>query len=395
MASDRRDVKRHIPLVVHLIYRLDFGGLETLLVDCINRMPAQRYRHAIICLTDYTDFARKIDKADVAIHALHKPPGLAPQTHLQLWRLLRRLRPDVLHTYNLPTIEYAPAAWLAGVPVRVHGEHGRDARDPHGRNTRHNLLRRLVLPFYDCYYAVSADLRDWLRDTIKVPADKNLLLANGVDTARFHPPADGQREATPELPAGCMVFGAVGRVQDVKDHATLVNAFIALLAMRPQQRARLRLAIVGEGPLLPALRAQVQAAGIADLVWLPGARMDVEVMMRRFSVFMLSSIAEGVPVTILEAMATGLPVISTAVGGVPEVVAEGVTGQLTPAGDAAALARAMAAYVDDPALAARHGAAGLERCLRQHSMAAMLQAYAGMYDRMLAGKRGQSTVQGH
>lgn len=380
------------PLVVHLIYRLDFGGLETLLIDCINGMPADKYRHAVVCLTDYTDFSKKITKPGVALYALHKPPGLAPATHLHLWRLLRRLRPAILHTYNLSAIEYAPAAALANVPVRVHGEHGRDARDPDGTNRRHNQLRRLVLPFYDCYYAVSTDLRNWLRDTIGVPDRKNLLLENGIDTARFHPPADGLRQATPELPQGAFVFGTVGRIQDVKDHAGLVDAFIALLALVPQHRARLRLAIVGEGPLLPALKDKVRAAGIEDLVWLPGARMDIDAVMRSFSVFVLSSIAEGTPITILEAMASGLPVVSTRVGGVPEVVLDGVTGALAPASDPQALAQAMARYVEQPELAARHGAASLERTHRHYSMNAMLQAYAGMYDAMLATKQRRTTL---
>ncbi|MFL9923610.1 TIGR03088 family PEP-CTERM/XrtA system glycosyltransferase [Herbaspirillum lusitanum] len=387
MESTETMPTRQPPLVVHLIYRLDFGGLETLLIECINRMPADKYRHAVVCLTDYTDFSKKISKPDVALYALNKPPGLAAGTHFKLWRLLRRLRPAVLHTYNLSAVEYAPAAALANVPVRVHGEHGRDARDPNGSNPRHNLLRRLVLPFYDCYYAVSADLRNWLKTVIRVPDAKNLLLENGIDTIKFRAPANGLRTATPELPQGCFVIGTVGRIQDVKDHAGLIDAFIALLALLPQQRDQLRLAIVGEGPLLPQLKEKVQRAGIADLVWLPGARMDVDEVMRSFSLFVLSSIAEGTPITILEAMATGLPVVSTRVGGVPEVVLDGVTGALAPASDPAALAAALATYVTQPLLAAQHGAAGLARIEQHYSMDAMLQAYAGMYDSMLANKQ--------
>src|SRR6476661_5862864 len=130
------------PLVVHLIYRFDFGGLETLVAECINRMPADSYRHAIVCLTGYTDFARKISRPDVQLIALNKPPGLAPGIHWKLWKLLRRLRPAVLHSYNLAAIEYAFTAALAGVPVRVHAEHGRDAADPQGLNRKHNMLRR-------------------------------------------------------------------------------------------------------------------------------------------------------------------------------------------------------------------------------------------------------------
>ena len=386
-----------IPLVVHLIYRLDFGGLEMLMVECINRMPVGKYRHAVVCLTDYTDFSQKITRPDVEVFALHKPPGLAPKTHLDLWRLLRRLQPTVLHTYNLAAIEYAVTAALAGVPVRVHGEHGRDARDPHGVNRRHNQLRRMLLPFYDCYYAVSADLHAWLKNVIGVPSQKNLLLGNGVDTGQFRPLAADdhidhdvgpmrQALAAEALPGDCCVFGTVGRIQDVKDHAGLVDAFIILLGRLPEYRSRLRLAIVGDGPLLPALKQKIDAAGIADQVWLPGARTDIAEIMRGFSVFVLSSIAEGTPITILEAMATGLPVVSTNVGGIPEVVLNDRTGTLVAPSDPIALADAMARYVEQPALIQAHGLAGRARILRDYSMTAMLAAYSGMYDAMLAAK---------
>ncbi|MEO8837746.1 MAG: glycosyl transferase group 1 protein, partial [Herbaspirillum sp.] len=94
------------PLIVHLIYRLDFGGLESLLVQCINRLPANKYRHAIVCLTEYTIFSEKITKPDVPIFALHKKPGLGLGMHIAIWQLLRKLKPAILHTYNLSTIEY-------------------------------------------------------------------------------------------------------------------------------------------------------------------------------------------------------------------------------------------------------------------------------------------------
>jgi sugar transferase (PEP-CTERM/EpsH1 system associated) len=360
--------------------------MEMLLVECINRMPADRYRHAIICLTDYTDFSKKIAKPDVQIFALHKPPGLALGTHVDLWRLLRRLKPTILHTYNLPALEYALPAALAGVPVAVHGEHGRYGNDPHGTNRKHNLLRRLLLPFYDCYYGVSADLHAWLKTTIGVPDRKNLLLGNGIDTEKFSPATGANPGLSSELPTDCFIIGTVGRVQDVKNHAGLIDAFIALLASVPEKSAHLRLAIVGDGPLLPDLKKQAEAAGVADRVWLPGARNDIADIMRRFSVFVLSSIAEGTPITILEAMATGLPVLSTRVGGVPEVVIDDVTGKLVPAADAAALAKGMEFYVRQPDVAALHGSAGKARIEKQYGMAAMIDSYMNMYDVMVAAK---------
>ncbi|NHZ34776.1 TIGR03088 family PEP-CTERM/XrtA system glycosyltransferase [Massilia rubra] len=367
------------PLVVHLIYRLDFGGLETLLVERINRMPAAHYRHAVVCLTDYTAFADKITKPGVQLFALHKQPGLSLGTHAALFTLLRRLRPTILHTYNLSAVEYAPAALLAGVPVRINGLHGRDAGDPQGRNRKHNLLRRLMLPFYDCCYANSADMLAWNRTVIGVAGNKSRLLSNGIDADKFTPQGSVARHFGPET----IVIGTVGRIQDVKDHATLLRAFVLLHARLPQ----VRLAIVGGGPLLAALQAQAEQAGVAHLVWLPGARLDVADILRGFDVFALSSIAEGTPGSALEAMASSLPVVGTRVGGVPEVVADGVTGILVPPSDAPAMAAALERYAFDAAMRLQHGAAGRARVERHYNMAAMVAAYESLYDALCEHKK--------
>jgi sugar transferase (PEP-CTERM/EpsH1 system associated) len=378
---------KQAPLVAHLIYRLDIGGLETLLVDAINRMPAHKYRHAVICLTDYTEFAQRITRPGVELVALHKPPGLELGTHKRLFKLLRQMRPEVLHTYNLGTIEYHATALLAGVPVRVHAEHGRDASDPHGVNRKHNLLRRLLVPAIDRYVPVSRDLERWLRGVVGIPQAKVQLIDNGVDTERFAP-ADAAA-APPEEPwnaPGVFVIGTVGRLQDVKDQACLIDAFVLLRAMLPEQRDRLRLVLVGDGPLRERLAQKIAGAGLQDCAWLPGPRSDVDVVMRSFSLFALSSIAEGTPVTMLEAMASGLPVVSTAVGGIPDLVAEGASGALVPPGDPQRLAEALAAYVLDEERTRRHGAAGRARIEQKYSVTAMLSAYVDLYDGLRKSK---------
>ncbi|MGO4381853.1 TIGR03088 family PEP-CTERM/XrtA system glycosyltransferase [Pseudoduganella sp. RAF53_2] len=374
-----------IPLIVHLIYRLDFGGLETLMVERINRMPAEHYRHAVVCLTGFNpEFAKKIAKPGVEVHALDKQAGLSLHTHAKLWRLLRQLQPAVLHSYNLSAIEYAPAALLAGVPVRVNGAHGRDHNDPHGTNRKHNMLRRLMLPFYDVCYANSAAMEVWNREVIGVPEHKSRMLGNGIDAERFRPRTQG--EARPFFGTDDIVIGAVGRIQDVKDHATLLDAFIQLRERQPALRPRLRLAIVGDGPLLEKMRARAADAGVADVVWLPGARTDVPDILRSFDVFAMSSIAEGTPGSALEAMASSLPVVGTRVGGIPEVIDDGVTGILVPPSNPAAMAAALEQYVTAPALAQAHGQAGRERVHRKYSMAAMVAAYQGMYDTLCERK---------
>lgn len=374
------------PLVAHLVYRLDFGGLENLLIERINRMPSHAYRHAVICLTDYTDFCRRINKPGVDLYALNKQAGLSLGTHAALFKLLRRLRPAILHTYNLPAVEYAVTALMAGVPARVNGMHGRDAADPQGRNPKHNLLRRLLLPFYDCCYANSADMENWNREVIGVPAHKSRMLANGIDAERFRPSAAGEARIDFGFGPGSIVIGTIGRVQEVKNHASLVDGFALLRTLVPQHADALRLAIVGDGPLLPALRDKVRALGLEGVVWLPGARNDVPDILRSFDIYAISSIAEGTPGSVLEAMATGLPAVGTRVGGVPEVIAEGVTGQVVPPRDPAALAAALARYVQDPDLAASHGAAGRARVLSHYSMPAMVASYQALYDSLLERK---------
>ena len=378
---------KSIPLVVHLIYKLDFGGLETLLVECVNRMPVGKYRHAIVCLTDYTEFSTKITRSDVKIFALNKRAGLGLETHVAIWKLFRQLKPSILHTYNLSAIEYTLAASLAGVPIRIHAEHGRDASDLDGTNWKHNLLRRLLIPLVDYFIPVSDDLKRWLRETIRVPDAKNLLVNNGVDTRQFsHNARPGNAEQAGYFPQNCFVIGTVGRIQDVKNHTGLIDAFMQLRELMPSEKERLRLVIIGDGPLLSRLRAKVIEAGIADLVWLPGTRDDIADIMQTFSVFAMTSITEGTPVVILEAMASGLPVVATNVGGMPEVIIENVTGKLVPVSDPQAFAQALSAYVLAPELVKQHGMAGRARVENTYSVDAMLLAYTNLYDALCTAK---------
>jgi sugar transferase (PEP-CTERM/EpsH1 system associated) len=370
------------PLVVHLVYSLGVGGLETLLVDCINRMPA--WRHAVVCLTTYTTFAERISRRDVELYALDKPPGHGLGTHKTFWRLMRRLRPTVLHTYNLAALEYAFTATLAGVPVRIHAEHGRDAGDPHGLNPKHNFLRRRLVPFVDRFIPVSEDLNRWLGDVVGIPRAKTLFIKNGVDTEKFVP--GGPAAADSPWTADDIVIGTVARVQDVKNHRTLVDAFAQLRAAAPALAPRLKLSIVGDGPLLPAVRAQVAALGLQEAVWLPGARADIAAVLHTFSVFALPSLAEGTPVSMLEAMACGVPVVASRVGGIPEVVDEGVHGLLVPAGDVDVLAGALGRYALDADLRAAHGRAARTRVEERFSLRAMVGEYGALYDGLCRNK---------
>nr|WP_147069995.1 TIGR03088 family PEP-CTERM/XrtA system glycosyltransferase [Sulfuriferula plumbiphila] len=358
--------------------------MENGMVNILNSLPAHKYRHAVVCLTDYTSFAQRIVAQPVPFYALHKQPGRDVSIYPRLWRKLRELQPDLVHTRNLSALEGQFVAAAAGVRRRVHGEHGRDVFDLYGSSRKYNLLRRAARPLVGHYITVSRDLQAWLQAMVGVPASRITQIYSGVDSMRFHPRA-GQRNG---LPAGfaaddAVVFGSVGRMAEVKDYPTLVRAFLRLLELHPEARQRARLVIVGEGisraPCLELLRA----AGAEALAWLPGERTDIPELMRAMDVFVLASLGEGISNTILEAQASGLPVIATAVGGNVELVQSGGNGTLVNAGDVETMARTLLSYFNDPTQTTRQGQAARQKIERQFSLESMTQAYEQVYDQVL------------
>src|SRR6185436_12668651 len=134
------------PLIAHVVFRFDYGGLENGVVNVVNGLPERLFRHTIIALTETSDFRRRIRRDDVEVHALNKQPGKDPGAYLRLFRLLRRLRPAILHTRNVGTLEGALVGRIAGTACRIHGEHGWDTHDPDGTNRKYRLLRRAMNP---------------------------------------------------------------------------------------------------------------------------------------------------------------------------------------------------------------------------------------------------------
>lgn len=375
------------PLVLHVVHRFDTGGLENGLVNLINHMPAAAYRHAVLALTEVTAFKERVKRADVEFIALNKRPGHGIKLYPKLWLLLRRLQPAVVHTRNLGPLEMQAAAAAAGVPVRVHGEHGRELDDLDGNNRSNQRLRRLYAPFVGRWVALSQDLERYLVGKVGISQGRISQIYNGVDATRFAPAPAGLPVpivGCPFDPARHWIVGTVGRMQGVKDQTLLARGFVRALELAPVLRQTARLALVGDGPLRAQVQSVLQDAGVADLAWLPGERADVPDVMRGLNCFVLPSLAEGISNTILEAMATGLPVIATRVGGNAELVAEGRTGMLVPAADVQALAEALVAAAAGPARVAAWGAAGRLEVERRFSMQAMVAAYRGVYDQALA-----------
>ena len=376
-------------LVCHVLYRLDYGGLENGVVNIINALPADRWQHKIVCLAGRSDFSKRL-RADVEIIDCPKQPGQDPGLYWRLWKLFRAMKPRILHTRNLSTLEAQAAAWAAGVPVRIHGEHGHDVHDIANTRRRYRWMRKVFAPLITQYVTVSRLLEQHLLRDIHITPERVTRICNGVDTERFKPTRSAARPALADAPFAAsprLVVGTIGRMQPVKDQLTLARAFISLIQARPDLRQRLALVMVGDGPLRAEVARLLADAGCADISWLPGTRDDTPALLNAFDLFVLPSLAEGISNTVLEAMATGLPVIATDVGGNPELVNAGTTGMLVPGDNPHALAEAIACYVDDPALLERHGSAGRQRACRELSLAHMIAQYGDVYARCVEGSR--------
>lgn len=377
------------PLIAHVLFRFDTGGLENGVANLINRLPTSLYRHAVIALTEITDFKHRVLPADVTYVALKKSPGPGARMLPAMWQVLRLLQPTVVHTRNLAALEMQPAAWAARVPVRIHSEHGRDVGDLDGGNRKLQYLRRLYSPFVHRYVALSGELQRYLLGPVGLAEARVDRICNGVDAERFRP-RSGVRPTVPDSPfdgTDLWWIGTVGRMQEVKNQTLLAKAFCRALQIMPAMRDFARLVMVGDGPLRKEAHDVLAHAGAESLAWLPGERNDVPEVMRMLDAFVLPSQAEGISNTVLEAMASGLPVVATNVGGNAELVTDDVTGWLVPPQNVESMAQALVRLASDRERARAMGLAGRLDVERRFSLDAMVAAYQRVYDSEISKRR--------
>jgi sugar transferase (PEP-CTERM/EpsH1 system associated) len=372
--------------IVHLVYRFAAGGLENVVVQLINHLPHDEFRHTVVAIAGFdAAFATRIERTDVEVISLDKGPGQPFKLYPKMFRLLRRLRPDVMHSCNLAAMEFAPIAALSGVPLRVHVEHGWDVGDLGSGNAHYNLLRKIYKPFVNDFVAVAEPLHMYLLNKIGVSAKHLQLIPNGVDTQQFRP-----RQAGDALPAGWQfvrgvdwVIGYVGRLVEVKNPLLLVKAFVALVQSGAPGTERMRLAMIGAGPLDVAVRQLMLDAGLIDKLWLPGVRADVADIFRALDCFVLPSLFEATSCTLQEAMATGLKIVATDVGGNAALLENGRCGTLVPSEDTAALGSAILAQCASD-MASKHAAsaqqeAAMESIHRLYGLDAVIARYRELF----------------
>jgi len=362
--------------IAHVLPTFGMGGQERVALDLAVGQKARGHHVLGVSLGEGTrgPLADEFRAHGIDVATRTKWPqkrGIDLSLPARLAVLFKQRGVQVVHTHNpQPLIYGAPGGKLAGCAT-VHTRHGENPDPP-----LRKVLRRLAGTLADAYVAVSEETAELARQERDTRLDKIRVIRNGIDLSRFQPARPLRAEVRKELgiPDGAWVVGTVGRAVVEKNHALLVDA------MRPLCEAGAHLVIVGDGPLLPDLKRQV---GTTPNMHLLGVRRDAPRVMQSFDVFCMSSRSEGLPLVILEAMASALPIVSTAVGGIPNVVANDDTGVLVTPGDPTALRDALASIRSDASRALRIAEAGRTLALREYSAETMVDRYLALYEQLL------------
>jgi len=369
--------------VMHLLASFGIGGAETVALRVASGMDTSLFDVSACSLTGPGPMESRFRAQGVRTHALvpHGPPGARRLALvLALVRLLRRERVDILHSHNsMPLVCGTPAALIAGVRSVVCTRH---AISLSGELDRSWLLERAVVRLVDHQIAVSRRVLERGLRTRRIVPGRASVIFNGVDTSLFCGRERGGGSA-----GGTVTLGCVARLSHEKCHCHLISAVNELL----HRGCDVELKIVGSGDLRDDLFEQAARLGLGSHVDFMGTRSDVPELLRGFDIFVLPSRFEGLPLTVIEAMASGLPVVATQVGGLAELVQDGVNGLLVPPEDPSALADAIETLVRAPELCARMGRAGREIAVSRFDLSVAVRRHEELYLRLLGAPRATRT----
>ncbi|MBV9082417.1 MAG: glycosyltransferase [Acidobacteriaceae bacterium] len=353
------------PKVMHIVLALNVGGLERLLANLSGCQAMRDFDQLVCCLDELGTLAPEIERNGAKVFIERRGPGFDFQLVFRLARLLRGEHVAAVHTHALDPMLYgALAARLAGVPVRVHTQHSAFL-DSCSRADRWKF--QLASRSFTHLIAVSEQTRQgMLRSGASRKRTHTIL--NGIQPRR------NMRDITTRKSAR-LVIGSVGRLSPEKGIDRLIRAFAALHSRYPAAA----LHIVGDGPERSSLEALARELCVAASVKFLGRSSDVFSALQMMDIFVLPSLTEGIPLALLEGMSARLPVIATAVGGVPEVVVDGVSGMLIPPNDVPALTNALGRLMADSAVRESLAKNAVARVEQQFSLAAMANKYRSIY----------------
>jgi len=359
--------------ILHVLDSLNVGGMERVVINVANGLDPVRFAQSVCCISQRGAAAHTL-RPEVKLYDLGKGDGRAWLMPLQVARIIRTAKPDIVHTQSWAGVDGALAQILTQQGRLVHSEHGRNLPYIHHEPPKRKVARRCIYQMADAVFTVSQEMRQYFCRETGFPVTRMRVIHNGVDIGQIERArADGVR-AELGLAPEARVIGTVARFQETKDLGTLVQAFARL-----RQQGSAKLLLVGDGAERAKLERLAAELSVAADVIITGIRHDVPRLLRAMDVFALSSLSEGLPISVLEAMAASLPVVATNVGMLPELLQEGEDGFLVAPRAVEAMSQQLARLVNDRELARRLGAAGRQKVEREYSLAAMLQRYEELY----------------
>ena len=363
--------------VLYLSHAFMVGGAEEMVLNLVRHLP-DRFEPFVTCINQAGPIGEEIRKTGVPFRVLGLDPGLRRPWHLLgIQRHLRELRPDIVHTFLLTASLYGRlAAMLARVPIIV----GTEVNIYEHKRAHHALAERLLMHGTDRVVVSAESVRDFYIGQVHADPARVDVIYNAVDWSQLQTTMpSGALRASLGVPAGVPVAGIIARLTEQKGHRYLLDA----VAETPEL-ASLHLLVVGDGGLRDDLRARVDRLGLSRRVHFLGARRDLGNLLAAVDLFVMPSLWEGLPLSMVLAMGGGLPVVATRVAGIPEVVRDGATGVLVPPADVPALGSALARLVSDPALRRTLGDAAAAFVRPRFGVDGYVDAVTGLYDRLLA-----------
>ena len=363
--------------ILHVIDSLGIGGMERVVIDVANGLNPARFEQVVCCISRRGEAA---DELRDGVHCIDLGKGDEADRvmPLKLARLIRRERPGIVHSQSWSGVDATLAKLLSPGVKLVHSEHGRNYSDLRRQPLARRLARRGVYQLANAVFAISGEVREFYCRQTGFPAERMQVIPNGIDVRRIdQADASGIREELGIAPDD-FVFGTIARLDLTKDTITLVRAFAAVAL--PRRDPKLKLLIAGDGEQRARLEEFVSLMDLNRVVIFTGQRRDVPRLLRAMDVFALSSVSEGMPLTVLEAMAARLPVVATAVGALPEMIVEGKTGFLVPMRHAVAMSDKLEEFIANRQLAKTFGEAARHKVEREFTLERMLRSYAELYE---------------
>jgi glycosyltransferase involved in cell wall biosynthesis len=366
--------------VVYLAHTLAVGGAEEMILNLVRHLPAA-FEPVVVCIDQPGPIGAEIQNTGVTFHSLGLRPGLRrPFDLIRLQQFIHGLEPTIVHTFLLTASLYGRfAAMLARVPIVI----GTEVNIYERKQPLHRVAERWLMAGTDAVITSADSVRDFYVDQVAADPDKVAVIYNAVDWSQLHASTDRATvRAELGVPIDVPVAGIIARLTEQKAHRVLFDA----LASRPELHA-LQVIVVGDGELRADLQRRVEQLGLSGRVHFVGARRDLGNILGAVDMFLMPSLWEGLPLSLVLAMGAGLPVIASRVAGIPEIVQDNVNGLLVDPNDATQLAAAMVRLVEDQSLRAALGEAAKAFVLPRFGIARYVASVTSLYDRLLTGKQ--------